>query len=565
MEWSTACPDWERRIVAGEPLITFPPLFPEEASAALAVFNDLRVKDVQGAPMREICRPWLIDWVAAIFGAYDAENGARLIKEFFLLISKKNMKSTGAAGIMLTALVRNWREAAEFIVLAPTIEVANNSYHPARDMVKQDLELSALFHVQDHYRTITHRETGATLKVVAADSEAVSGKKATGILVEELWQFGKSPRAENMLIEATGGLASRPEGFVIYISTQSDEPPAGVFAQKLAYARDVRDGKIVDPCFLPLLYEFPPSMIEAKQYLDPKFFYVSNPNIGNSVDPEFIEREISKAKLTSEGSVRKIIAKHLNVQTGMSMMGEPWPGAEFWEACAIPQPVTLEMLIERCDVATFGGDGGGLDDLLGACALGRDRTDGTLLAWFKAWAHPKVLERRREIATKLEAFAAAGELVLVKNVGEDVEELADAVEQLHAAGLFDRDGDTPENSIPAIGMDPAGIGGIVEEIVARGVPQKKIIGISQGWRLNGAIKTSERWLAQGRVRHGGMALMAWCVGNAKVEPRGNAVTITKQISGSAKIDPLMAFFNAASLMALVPEAPKPKTYKFMIV
>jgi hypothetical protein len=34
--------------------------------------------------------------------------------------------------------------------------------------------------------------------------------------------------------------------------------------------------------------------------------------------------------------------------------------------------------------------------------------------------------------------------------------------------------------------------------------------------------------------------MAWAVGNARVEPKGNAITITKQASGTAKIDLLMA-------------------------
>jgi phage terminase large subunit-like protein len=71
--------------------------------------------------------------------------------------------------------------------------------------------------------------------------------------------------------------------------------------------------------------------------------------------------------------------------------------------------------------------------------------------------------------------------------------------------------------------------------------------------MTGAIKTAERKLAEGGMKHGGQRMMAWCVGNAKVEPRGNAIVITKQASGTAKIDPLLATFNAVTLMSLNPE------------
>lgn len=562
LDWSTACPDWERRIVAGEPLIPFPPLFADEAEKALEVFLDLVVKDVGigGTPMRELALPWLIDFVSSIFGAYDAVSGRRLIREFFLLISKKNSKSTGAAGIMLTALVRNWREAAEFIVLAPTIEVANNSYLPARDMVRKDPELSNMLHVQDHFRTITHRENGATLKVVAADSETVSGKKATGVLVEELWQFGKNPRAESMLLEATGGLASRPEGFVIYLSTQSDEPPAGVFAQKLQYAREVRDGKIVDPLFLPVLYEFPDEIVESGGHLHRKNFYITNPNIGHSVAPDYIEHKLSQAKAAGEGSVRRVLAKHLNVQIGMSLMGEPWAGAPFWEGQA-EDGLTLDGVLARSEVVVVGIDGGGLDDLLGLGVLGRCRTTRKWLFWAKAWAHRIALERRKDIATQLERFARDGELSIVEAPGPDVTEVADIVSRIRDLGLF------PEKA--AIGVDPLGVGAIVDELANRGFSadqtKGEIVGIQQGYKMNGAIITAERKLAGGELVHCGQGLMSWCVGNAKAEMRGNAVIVTKAASGRGKIDPLMALFDAVSLMALNPAVAAPKSYQLLFV
>ena len=70
--------------------------------------------------------------------------------------------------------------------------------------------------------------------------------------------------------------------------------------------------------------------------------------------------------------------------------------------------------------------------------------------------------------------------------------------------------------------------------------------------MTGSIKTAERKLAEGAMVHGGQPMMAWCVGNARVEVRSNAIVITKQASGTAKIDPLLAMFNAVSLMALNP-------------
>lgn len=556
LDWSTACPDWERRIVSKESLIPFRPLFQSEADYALGVFKSLRVPDLPGKPtFGEVCEQWVFDFVSAIFGANDPETGDQLISEFFLCISKKNAKSTIAAAIMLTALIIGWREDEELLILAPTVEVAGNSYKPAAAMVRADPELSDLLHVQDHVRTITHRVTKSALKVVAADTDTVGGKKSGRILIDELWIFGKRPNADAMLREATGGLVSRPEGFVIYLTTQSDAPPAGVFKDKLDYARDVRDGKIEDKRFLPVLYEFPQALLDREAYLDPAYFYVTNPNMGRSVSADWLEREMGK-ELAKDASTRAtFLAKHLNVEIGMNLRANRWPGADFWDKRAT-DGLTLETLLDRCEVAVVGVDGGGLDDLFGLVVLGRERETKDWLAWSHAWCHQGVLERRKSIASRLRDFERAGLLTIVDDELADISGIVEVVQEVKARGL-----------LAAVAADPAGLGELIDALAAIGVTPEdgQVIGAPQGYAMMNAIKTAERKLANGTLWHDGSALMAWCVGNIKIEPTATAIRATKANAGDAKIDPAMALFDAVTVMSRNPEAAREPQYQMMIV
>jgi len=560
--WQTSCPDWEARLRAGESIIP-PPIFPEYAERAVEIFKGLRIADAD-ATFGECSAEWVFDVVRSIFGAYNEDTGERLISEWFILIPKKNSKSTLAAGIMMTALILNWRDSAEFNILAPTVEVANNSFGPARDMCteKASPELATLLHTQTHVKTINHLTTQAFLKVVAADSGAVGGKKSVGVLLDELWLFGKMPDAEHMLVEATGGLTSRPEGFVIYLTTQSDEPPAGVFAKKLSYARRVRDGEIDDPKFQPIIYELPEKTqaalrekqaTEALASLTMQDLRMVNPNFGYSVNRGRIEHLMQQARENGDSDIRGFLAKHANVQISMNLAGDRWAGVEHWEKNA--QKLTIEQLLERSEVVTMGIDGGGLDDLLAVTVLGRDKKTKEWLHWCHAWCHEGVLRRYPGEVSKLRGFEADGDLTIYKatETGRDVTEVCDVVEKCEESGLLDQ-----------IGVDQAGIAAIAEGIQGRDIELERIIGIPQGWKLMGAIQATERHLSAGKLKHGGRALMSWAVGNAKVEPRGNAIMVTKQISGRAKIDPLMSLFDAVALMAMNPK-PRAKLYQMMFL
>lgn len=556
-QWSTACLDWERRIRLGLSLVPSEPIFPAQAERGLKVFKGLRVVDVphplglvddDGRPVyptvAEVCRSWAMEIAAAIHGAYDAETGERLIREVLIKVPKKNWKSGFAASLMLSLMVLNWRQSNEAGIIAPSKDTADNVFRPMRDAIKADPELDALFHIQPNMRTITHRVTGMSCRVYAADTDSISGKKWAFVILEELWLLAQRKGAEDMVLEATGGQASRPEGVVISITTESDDEPVGVYKAKIEFARAVRDGKIDAPHFLPVLYEWPKAMLKSKAYLKPENFRLVNPNYGASVDPDDMQRKFAEAQEAGGKSLRVFLAKRLNVPPS-EQVGGSWAGAEFWKKRE-DESLTLDSLLERSEVVTIGIDGGGLDDLLGLAVLGRERETRRWLHWGHAWAHEIVLERRQDIAEALQGFKADGDLTIVAKPGDDVDQVADIVCRINAAGLL------PEKH--AIGVDAAGIGDIVNELTteARGIKIEQIIGISQGWKLNGAIKTTERMLAGGELVHCVQPLMDWCIGNAKAEAKGNAVTITKQVAGSAKIDPVAAIFDAVTLMGLNP-------------
>lgn len=552
--WNTSCIDWEERIVEGRSLIPFPPLFPKEAAAALDIFDDLKVVDAAGSPlMRDVCRPWLRELVAQIFGAYDAETGRRLIRYFFWLVAKKNGKSTGAAGIMVTALLRNWRKSGEFYILAPTKEAADNAFFPARDMVHADENLTTLLHVQEAPRTITHRNTGAFLKVVAADSETVSGKKTIGLLVDELWLFGKRANAANMLREAMGGLASRPEGFVIYASTQSDQAPLGVFAERLAEFRDIRDGKITDPRSLGVLYEFPKKLLPRGKIPERRYWYVTNPNLGASVDEEYLAEQAAKAQREGAASIAGFLAKHLNVQIDMALRADGWAGGTVWER-GVERGLDLDQILERSEVVTIGIDGGGLDDLLGIAVIGREKGTKRWLGWAHAFISDIGIERRKANIEHYDKFEKFGDLtkfayrerVAEDELPENIAYIVDLAVRIRKAGL-----------LAQVGVDAAGIGAIVDALADVGITQdeENLDAVRQGIALMGAIKTVEIKLADRTFRHGGQPMMDWCVENAIVVPTPTAMRIARDESGFGKIDPLMALFNAAHLMSLNPPEP----------
>jgi phage terminase large subunit-like protein len=544
--WDLSCRDWKARLRAGRSLLPENlPLNVAAADRAVAVFNKLRLFDVPGTPtMEEAGGEWFRQIVRVIFGSYDPVLRWRYIRELFLLVSKKQNKTTGGALLMLTFLLLNERPHAPMLLTGPVQKTADDAFAAAEGAIALDNVLHKKLHVRDHLKHIVHRQTGAKLKILTFDPAIVTGEKVVAALIDEEHVLGKMPRAKKAMLQLRGGMQPFPEAFLAVITTQSDEPPAGVFAEDLEQARAIRDGKATGR-MLPVLYEFPKEMQEdpAKPWRDPKNWPQVMPNLGLSIQlPELVEA-CQREEGNGEAALRLWASQHLNIQIGVALIVNGWKGAKYWERQG-RKGLSLKDLLRRSEVVTVGIDGGGLDDLLALAAVGRERGTGKWLHWGRAWCSPDALEQRKSEESKYRDFEDDGDLVIIEELPDDVSAVAAVVAQIYEAGL-----------LAGVGLDPEKTHKVMlAALLAIGIPEDMIHGIPQSWRLIGAMTVTERKLKSGELEHGAQRLMAYAIGNAKVEPKGNAALITKAASGAAKIDPVMALLDAASLMLLDPEA-----------
>lgn len=558
LSWA-ACPDWWEKLQAGATPIPALDLDENLGDVAVELFDKLVVPDIDGQPtMAEVAEDWARDIVRAAFGGVTPETGARFVGEIFCLVPKKNTKTTLAACLGLIALQMNMTPNIRGIIVGPTQAVADTCFGQMQGMIEADPWLSKRFKIDEHKKKITDNypdhKTGrplkAQLKVMSFDPGVTTGGIPAFAILDELHVMAERHFADRVIRQIRGGMVTNKKSLLVIITTQSEIPPQGVFKSELEYARKVRDGVVVDDVrMLPILYEFPRALqADPKQpWKNPKFWPHVLPNLGRSITIERLVPEFRKAVETSEHELAGWASQHLNIEIGLGQITGGWAGAPLWVQAMDPV-LDLDVLIETSEVACIGIDGGGMDDLLGAAVLGRHAVSKKWQLWCAAWAHEIALTRRKSIAPKLQDLSECDALTICKTPTQDVDELVDIVSRVFEAGLL------PEKG--GVGLDPEGVAAIVDAIEAAGVPTDTLASVTQGYKLNGAIKGTERKLFDGTLKHADQPLMDWCVSNAKTEARGNAVIVTKAVSGTGKIDPLMAAFNAVYLMSLNPSAQK---------
>lgn len=546
-----SCLDWWERLEAGQTPMADVPLNSAKAGKALAFFNRLRLPDVPGTPrLAEACGDWFRDILCAFLASEDPDTKKRLVWELLCMVPKKNSKTTYVAALGLTALYLEEAPNRQMLLVAPSQNISERCFEQAQGMIRLDPKLASVFKVQDHLKCITRIKTGTKLDVKTFDTSIVTGEIPILTIIDELHELGKKNKAAAVMQQIRGGGITMQRGQVLMITTQSDESPAGIWRTELDKARSIRDGKGgASPIMLPVLYEFPVAkQLDQDFWRDRKNWQRILPNLGRSIDPQALADDYeNNGKVTKEAE-QIWASQHLNIEIGVGLSGDNWAGAPHWSTCIDESLAGLSDLLRRSEVCTIGIDWGGADDLAALYVIGREARTKRWLGWGRAWARQSVFEQRKSIAPRLRKFAEDGDLIISKNGDEQATSAASICRIVADSGLL------PE--VAGIGLDSAGVALLLDALEGEKLEQPQVQAVTQGWKLQTAISTVPLKLEDRRFLHGDQEIMAWSVGNAKQTLRGSNYVVTKEVSGAAKIDLLMALFNAAMLMFQNPEASK---------
>lgn len=265
---------------------------PEAAKAAIRFYHDrlVHVRGHMGGQPLEL-QPWQQAVVANQYG-WKRKDGTRRFREIFQTVARKNGKTTVVAGSVLLEVAYPLEQGAEIYSAAGSRDQASLIFSQASAMTHKDAELSAKLRVYDGYKSIQNRDDSLTVyKSISSDAGTAHGYNPQFVAVDELHTQPK----RDLVDALKTGMGARKQPQITYITTAGYDV-LSICHEIYDYACRVCDGSVSDSAFLPVIYEVP----KDADWTDRELWKLANPNLGVSVQPDFLEAEFLKAEKNPE-------------------------------------------------------------------------------------------------------------------------------------------------------------------------------------------------------------------------------------------------------------------------
>lgn len=252
---------------------------------------------------------WQRAMICVLFGILDA-NGLRKYRELFLVVGRKNGKSTLASGIGLYMLYADAENGPEVYSVATTRDQAKLSWNEAKKMINKSPSLRKK--ARPLVGEILTDFNDGVFKPLAADSNTLDGLNPSAAIMDEVAAWKNGQALYDVIVD---GESAREEPLNIMITT------AGTVREDIfdiLYDRAERlinnwqseePGAFQDEHFLPLIYE----LDNRDEWTDEDAWKKANPSLGPVKDPGALRYKVEKAK-ANPMLVRNLLCKDFNIR-----------------------------------------------------------------------------------------------------------------------------------------------------------------------------------------------------------------------------------------------------------
>lgn len=249
-----------------------------------------------------ILEPWQQWIISNIYGFFNREDGSRLIQTAYIEIARKNGKTALAAGMGLDGLINDGEDGAEVYFAANSRDQVKISAWPLCSNFAEGLDPKGKL-LTVYRDTVKYDSTKSFLKVLASDSTKLDGPDPHMFILDEYHA------AKNNSVKAVleSGQGNRENPLAIIITTAGFDK-LGPCYELRDTAVDILHGLKEDDTFFCAIF----TLDKEDDWKDEKVWIKSNPNLGVTVRPQYLRKEIRKAINTPSDEVN-VKTKNLNI------------------------------------------------------------------------------------------------------------------------------------------------------------------------------------------------------------------------------------------------------------
>jgi len=504
----------------------------EKADAAIKFISALKFTKGEWAGRPFILQPWQKKFIRKLFG-YVNKDGTRRYRTAYLEIPRKNGKSELAAAIALYLLFADGEPGAEIYSAAADREQASLVFNAAATMVRKSKWLSGISRIVDSQKRIVFYKKNSFYRAISSEAYSKHGFNAHAVVYDELHVAPNRDLWDTLQTS----MGARRQPLMLAITTAGYDRNS-ICWEVHEYARQVRDGVIKDPSFLPVIYSADPE----DDWTDEKVWAKANPNLGVTIKLDFLRQECQRAKEIPayQNTFRRL---YLNQWTQQDTR---WIDMEAWRECG--GKVDYEELANlRC---WAGVDLSTTTDISSCALVFEPDSDGVVHVLSYNWVpRENIAARVRRDRVPYDLWAQQGHITATEGNVIDYDYIRIAIT------------DEIKRRFPllqVVGYDPWNATKWAIDLESEGVP---VMEVRQGFKtMSPACKELERLIIGRKLRHNNNPVLTWAMDNLVVaqDPAGN-IKPAKDKS-TERIDPAVAVIIAISTM-LQSEAPEESAYE----